>query len=125
MGTALFGLRVKATLVFVAVVLAGTLAAFSFPTGRFFFIGLMAAAVLEVPSYWALSLTLRLSNNKFFGAFVGGMLGRLVGLGCVVGILWRRDPGTVIPFVLGAVVGLIGFSFVELFFIGRQNRLPI
>ena len=125
MGLGLFGLRVKATLVFVSVVLWGTLAAFSFPTGRFIFIGLIATAVLEVPSYWVLSLTLRRSNNQFFGAFVGGMLGRMVGLGCVVGIIWRRDPGTVIPFVLGVVVGLIGFSFVELFFIGRQNRLPI
>lgn len=124
MGTALFGLRVKATMVFVAVVLAGTLAAFSFPTGRFFFIGLMAAAVLEVPSYWALSLTLRLSKNKFFGAFVGGMLGRMVGLGCVVGNSAEesRDGDSLCSgrccrvdwiFVCGTV------------FIGRQNRLPI
>ncbi len=121
----LFVLRLKATGVFVAVALTGTLAALFIPGGRLFFIGLSAAAALEVPSYWALSLTLRLSNSKFFGAFGGGMFGRMAGLGLVVGILWRGDPGAVIPFVLGAVVGLIGFSFVELFFIGRQNRLPI
>lgn len=83
------------------------------------------AALLEIPSYWALSLTLRLSNGKFFTALVGGMLGRLLFLGTCVGILHRCAPGSVMAFVLAAVAGLVGFSFVELFFIGRQNRLPL
>lgn len=122
--TPLSRLRSGATATWIALATLGGSAAVFFPNARMFFGGLSVAALLEIPGYWALSLTLRLSNSQFFGAFVGGMLGRMVGLGALVGILWREESRAVIPFVLGAVLGLIGFSFVELHFIGRQNRLP-
>lgn len=125
MGPSLPVLRRWATFTFGSAVLANALAAVFVPAGRVIFLGLGAAAFLAIPSYWALSLTLRLSNSKFFGAFVGGMIGRLLGLGAGVGFVWRFQRGAVVSFVVAAAVGLIGFSFVEMYFIGRQNRLPI
>jgi hypothetical protein len=118
-------LRLGATGVFLLVALGGVLLGVFFPSLRVFFWGISLAGLLEIPSYWALSLTLRLSNGKFFAAFMGGMLGRMAVLGTSVGILWRFHPGAVMSFVFAAVVGIIGFSVVELFFIGRQNRLKI
>lgn len=122
--TPLSRLRSGATATCIVLAAIGGIAAVSFPNARMFFGGLSVAALLELPGYWALSLTLRSSNSRFFGAFVGGMLGRMLVLGALVGYLWREESRAVIPFVLGAVLGLVGFSFVELHFIGRQNRLP-
>jgi hypothetical protein len=123
--TPLSRLRFLATTTWGMALIVSLGAAALIPIGRVFFLGLGLVALLEIPSYWALSLTIRLSNSKFFGAFVGGLFGRLLGLGAGVGFVWRYDRGGVVPFVLAAVVGLIGFSFIEMFFIGRQNRLPI
>lgn len=125
MGTSLARLRFWATVTFVVLVATGVGAAVLVPRGRLFFLGVSLVGVLAIPSYWALSLTLRLSNGKFYGAFVGGMFGRLLGMGAAVGMVWRFERAAVIPFVLAGVVGLVGFSFVEMFFIGRQNRLSI
>lgn len=96
-----------------------------FPGGSPRAAGVALALVLVLPSYWSLSLTLRRSNTQFFGAFVGGVLGRMAGLGLGGVIVWSHARAALIPFVLSAVIGLMGLSFIELFFIGRQNRLPI
>lgn len=125
MGTPLSRLRIGATATLVAAAAAGIVAAVHWPGGRAFFLGLSLVALLEIPSYWALSLTLRLSNGKFYGALAGGMMGRLLALGAGLWIVWGSARESLVPFVLAAVVGLIGFSFIELFFIGRQNRLSI
>ncbi|MBK8576583.1 MAG: hypothetical protein IPN90_13215 [Elusimicrobia bacterium] len=117
-------LRLFATGTLAAVSGGAALMALWMPGGRPIFLGLGVVAVLAIPSYWALSLTLRLSNSRFYGSFVGGMFARMGGVGVCVGLLWRYERAAVVPFVLAAAVGLVGVSFVEMYFIGRQNRLP-
>lgn len=125
MAKTLLSIRLWATGVFMSAALGGVLLGDFFPSARVFFGGVSLTGILGIPSYWALSLTIGLSSRKYFVAYMGGMLGRMAVLGTSVGILWRLDPGAVMPFVLAAVLGIIGLSFVELFFIGRQNRLKI
>lgn len=125
MHTSLLSLRLWATGTLVAVALVGGGGMALFPGGSPRAAGVALALVLVLPSYWSLSLTLRRSNTQFFGAFVGGVLGRMAGLGLGGVIVWSHARAALIPFVLSAVIGLMGLSFIELFFIGRQNRLPI
>ncbi|MBL8022823.1 MAG: hypothetical protein JNK54_00880 [Elusimicrobia bacterium] len=125
MATTLQALRWWATGTLIAVALVGGGIVALFPLGRPMVWGVGVAVLLVVPSYWSLSLTLRLSNPKFFGAFVGGLLGRMAGLGVGGAVVWWHEPSLVVPFLLAAVIGMVGLSFIELFFIGRQNRLTI
>ncbi|MBL0058581.1 MAG: hypothetical protein IPP35_05650 [Elusimicrobia bacterium] len=86
--------------------------------------GVGLAAVLVIPSYWALSLTLRLSDRAFFGAFIGGIFGRMSGLAVGVALVWSHEREAVVPFALAAVGSLIALTWIELIFLGRQNRGP-
>lgn len=86
--------------------------------------GVGLALALALPSYWTLSWALRRSNSVFFSAFLGGMFGRLVGLAGGIVAVWRTDPTAVTPFALAAAGSLAGLSLIEVYFIGRQNRLP-
>ncbi len=86
--------------------------------------GVGLALALALPSYWTLSWALRRSNSVFFSAFLGGMFGRLVGLAGGIAVVWRMDPIAVTPFALSAAGSLAGLSLIEVYFIGRQNRLP-
>ncbi|MBP9128334.1 MAG: hypothetical protein KBG07_06155 [Elusimicrobia bacterium] len=86
--------------------------------------GVWLAAGLALPSYWTLSLALRGSNGFFFGVFLGGILGRLAGVAAGIVAAWRFDPSTVALFALSAAGALAGLSIIEVYFIGRQNRLP-
>jgi hypothetical protein len=95
-----------------------------FRDGRPILWGVGLAAVLVVPSYWTLSLTLRLSDRAFFGAFLGGIFGRLLGLAVGVALVWGHQRGAVVPFALAAVGSLIGLTWIELVFLGKQNRGP-
>jgi hypothetical protein len=123
--TPLARLRWGATAALVTVAAAGGAAAAVVPSARVFMFGVIVVALLGIPSYWALSLTFRRSNGKFYGAFVGGLVGRMLGVGAGLACVWRYDRASLVAFAVAAVIGLIGLSFVEMYFIGRQNRLPI
>jgi len=84
--------------------------------------GLGLAFLLAAPGYAVLSATLHGTNKAFYVTFVGGILFRLtVATGAIL-VVHRAGRWVLAPFAVALATGLAALSFIEAYFLARQDR---
>jgi hypothetical protein len=118
-------LRAAGLLTLAAATAAGAVAAAYLPAGIQVSAaaGLGVAFLLAAPGYLALSATLHKTDKAFYGTFVGGILFRLAAATGAILVVHRAGRWVLAPFAVALAVSLAVLSFVEAYFLTRQNRL--